>query len=72
MHESNLGWAAHVVHHSSMDYNYTVALRQGFGESIVSGQPGPLRWFQVVPAGSDAAQPLVAEPLVRSWTCGLV
>ena len=36
MHECNLGWSAHVVHHSSMDYNYTTALRQGFGETLVS------------------------------------
>ena len=41
MHESNLGWSFHVVHHSSMDYNYTVALRQGFGESLVSAAAAP-------------------------------
>jgi hypothetical protein len=28
-HEVNLLWAAHVVHHSSEDYNLAVALRQG-------------------------------------------
>jgi sterol desaturase/sphingolipid hydroxylase (fatty acid hydroxylase superfamily) len=28
-HECNLGWMAHVVHHSSEDYNLTTALRQG-------------------------------------------
>lgn len=28
-HESNLMWAAHVVHHHSEDYNLAVALRQG-------------------------------------------
>jgi sterol desaturase/sphingolipid hydroxylase (fatty acid hydroxylase superfamily) len=28
-HEHNLLWAAHVIHHSSEDYNLAVALRQG-------------------------------------------
>ncbi|KNC49224.1 transmembrane protein 195 [Thecamonas trahens ATCC 50062] len=28
-HEWNLGWAGHVVHHSSEEYNLTTALRQG-------------------------------------------
>jgi sterol desaturase/sphingolipid hydroxylase (fatty acid hydroxylase superfamily) len=28
-HEVNAGWAAHVVHHQSEEYNLTVALRQG-------------------------------------------
>ncbi len=30
-HEVNLFWAAHVVHHSSEDYNLTTALRQSSG-----------------------------------------
>ncbi|KAJ3211609.1 hypothetical protein HK099_007961 [Clydaea vesicula] len=29
-HEVNLFWAAHVVHHSSQEYNQTTALRQSF------------------------------------------
>ncbi len=28
-HHSNLGWATHIVHHSSEEYNLTTALRQG-------------------------------------------
>jgi alkylglycerol monooxygenase len=28
-HESNLPWGAHIVHHSSEEYNLSVALRQG-------------------------------------------
>ncbi|KDD76577.1 hypothetical protein H632_c176p1, partial [Helicosporidium sp. ATCC 50920] len=32
-HMANLGWAAHVTHHSSMDYNFSTALRQGAGET---------------------------------------
>ena len=28
-HEAGVGWAAHVVHHQSEEYNLTVALRQG-------------------------------------------
>ncbi|KAL6781933.1 hypothetical protein ACKKBF_B09995 [Auxenochlorella protothecoides x Auxenochlorella symbiontica] len=35
-HMSNLGWAAHVTHHSSNDYNLSTALRQGVGESMYS------------------------------------
>lgn len=35
---SNLGWAAHVTHHSSNDYNLSTALRQGVGESMVGGR----------------------------------
>lgn len=36
MHATNLGWAAHVVHHSSPDFNLSTALRQGAGESTFS------------------------------------
>src|SRR5262249_3044734 len=28
-HEINAGWASHIVHHQSEEYNLTVALRQG-------------------------------------------
>ena len=35
VHELNIGWAAHQVHHSSEDYNISTALRQ----SIMQG------WF---------------------------
>lgn len=34
-HMSNFGWAGHVTHHSSCDYNFSTALRQGVGESTV-------------------------------------
>lgn len=36
-HEVNAGWAAHVVHHQSEEYNLTVALRQGAFQPAVSG-----------------------------------
>lgn len=35
-HATNLGWSAHIVHHSSPDFNLSTALRQGAGESTVS------------------------------------
>ncbi len=33
-HEVNIMWAGHIVHHSMEEYNYTIALRQSFIESI--------------------------------------
>jgi hypothetical protein len=38
MHQTNLGWATHVAHHSSEEYNLTVALRQGAFQ-VVFGIP---------------------------------
>jgi alkylglycerol monooxygenase len=35
-HEVNAGWAAHVVHHQSEEYNLTVALRQGAFQPALS------------------------------------
>lgn len=35
-HESNLGWATHVVHHQSEHYNLAVALRQSLTEPFTS------------------------------------
>ena len=35
-HEVNAGWAAHVVHHQSEEYNLTVALRQGAFQQFIS------------------------------------
>jgi sterol desaturase/sphingolipid hydroxylase (fatty acid hydroxylase superfamily) len=35
-HEVNVGWAAHVVHHQSEEYNLTVALRQGALQPAIS------------------------------------
>jgi sterol desaturase/sphingolipid hydroxylase (fatty acid hydroxylase superfamily) len=35
-HEYNAPWAGHVVHHSSEDYNLTVALRQGSFQGVFS------------------------------------
>ena len=29
MHEWNLGWAGHIMHHSSPDYNMSVGVRGG-------------------------------------------
>jgi sterol desaturase/sphingolipid hydroxylase (fatty acid hydroxylase superfamily) len=33
-HEINLLWAAHIVHHQSEDYNFSVALRQSWAQSL--------------------------------------
>lgn len=38
-HETALGWAAHVVHHQSPEYNLGVALRQGAFQPLLSS------WF---------------------------
>jgi sterol desaturase/sphingolipid hydroxylase (fatty acid hydroxylase superfamily) len=35
-HEVNAGWAAHVVHHQSEEYNLSVALRQGAFQPVFS------------------------------------
>jgi alkylglycerol monooxygenase len=35
-HEVNAGWAAHVVHHQSEEYNLAVALRQGAFQPVFS------------------------------------
>jgi len=35
-HESNLPWGAHIVHHSSEEFNLSVALRQGAFQSLFS------------------------------------
>jgi len=35
-HESNLPWGAHIVHHSSEEFNLAVALRQGAFQSLWS------------------------------------
>jgi alkylglycerol monooxygenase len=41
-HEVNAGWAAHIVHHQSEEYNLTVALRQ-------SALQGALSWVFYLP-----------------------
>jgi sterol desaturase/sphingolipid hydroxylase (fatty acid hydroxylase superfamily) len=33
-HEMNIGWATHIAHHQSEEYNLTVALRQGAFQSL--------------------------------------
>ena len=35
-HMTNIGWASHVMHHSSPDFNYSTALRQGVFEQLYS------------------------------------
>lgn len=35
-HEFNIGWATHITHHNSEEYNLTTALRQGSIQSILS------------------------------------
>jgi alkylglycerol monooxygenase len=50
-HEMNILWAAHVVHHSSEEYNLTTALRQS-GSSFFS-------WFFYLPMAILGFEPLV-------------
>lgn len=49
-HESNLPWGAHIVHHSSEEYNLAVALRQGAFQPLFSfGFYLPLAWLGFPP-----------------------
>ncbi len=49
-HESNLPWGAHIVHHSSEEYNLSVALRQGAFQSLFSAPFYlPLAWLGFPP-----------------------
>ena len=49
-HERNIFWAAHVVHHSSEEYNLTTALRQTSG-SILS-------WLFFIPMALAGIEPV--------------
>jgi alkylglycerol monooxygenase len=51
-HEVNAGWAAHVVHHQSEEYNLTVALRQGALQPAIS-------WVFYLPLALLGFPPLV-------------
>ncbi|HSB62251.1 MAG TPA: sterol desaturase family protein, partial [Vicinamibacteria bacterium] len=51
-HEANAGWAAHVVHHQSEEYNLTVALRQGAFQ-------GAFSWVFYLPLAVLGFPPLV-------------
>jgi len=51
-HEVNAGWAAHVVHHQSEEYNLTVALRQGAFQQALS-------WVFYLPLALLGFPPLV-------------
>jgi alkylglycerol monooxygenase len=51
-HEVNAGWAAHVVHHQSEEYNLTVALRQGALQPAIS-------WFFYLPLAVLGFPPVV-------------
>ncbi|MEZ4316805.1 MAG: sterol desaturase family protein [Myxococcota bacterium] len=52
-HEMNLGWASHVVHHQSEDYNLAVALRQSITSSWTS-------WPFYLPMALIGVSPFVA------------
>ncbi len=41
-HSMNIGWASHIVHHQSEEYNLSVALRQGAFQKFIS-------WFFYLP-----------------------
>src|SRR5687767_8322412 len=50
-HESNLPWGAHIVHHSSEEFNLAVALRQGAFQPFFSWLFYlPLAWIGFPPA----------------------
>jgi alkylglycerol monooxygenase len=51
-HEVGAGWAAHVVHHQSEEYNLTVALRQGAFQQLFS-------WVFYLPLALLGFPPLV-------------
>ncbi|MEM8994394.1 MAG: sterol desaturase family protein [Acidobacteriota bacterium] len=51
-HESNLPWGAHIVHHSSEEYNLAVALRQGAFQQCFS-------WVFYLPIALLGFSPLV-------------
>ena len=36
LHETNVGWAAHQVHHSSEDFNLTTGVRQSMFQKFFS------------------------------------
>lgn len=49
-HEVNIGWGGHIVHHSSEEYNLTVALRQPwFFSAMTFFMFLPLAWFGFKP-----------------------
>jgi sterol desaturase/sphingolipid hydroxylase (fatty acid hydroxylase superfamily) len=58
-HEVNAGWAAHVVHHQSEEYNLTVALRQGSLQQVFS-------WVFYLPLA------LVGFPPLMFLTCSAI
>lgn len=60
-HEVNFFWAAHVVHHSSEDYNLAVALRQGAFTSITI-------WPFYLPLAFLGVSPLVFATMVALST----
>ncbi|MEO1083199.1 MAG: sterol desaturase family protein, partial [Acidobacteriota bacterium] len=51
-HESNLPWGAHIVHHSSEEYNLAVALRQGAFQQCFS-------WVFYLPIALLGFSPLI-------------
>ena len=65
-HEANAGWAAHIVHHQSEEYNLTVALRQGAFQ-------GAFSWVFYLPLALLGFPPLMfltlssANTLYQFW-----
>jgi len=65
-HEVSFLWAAHVVHHSSEDYNLAVALRQGvFTPWTIVPFHLPIAWLGVPPLVMLAADSL--DTLYQFW-----
>src|SRR5258708_8813468 len=58
-HEMNAGWAAHIVHHQSEEYNLAVALRQGAFQ-------GPFSWVFYLPLPLPGPPPPLFLPLSTS------
>ena len=65
-HEANAGWAAHIVHHQSEEYNLAVALRQGAFQ-------GAFSWVFYLPLALLGFPPLMfltlssANTLYQFW-----
>lgn len=62
-HEINLFWASHVVHHSSEEFNLSVALRQSFVRNLFIG----IFYLPLAIIGFSAEAYLITDALNRTY-----
>ncbi|TGN07034.1 sterol desaturase family protein [Leptospira ilyithenensis] len=62
-HEINLFWASHVVHHSSEEFNLSVALRQSFVRNLFIG----IFYLPLAVFGFSAEAYLITDALNRTY-----